>query len=248
MMIRTAGGPGLVSPIDFHERKTPRLSRSAWTAIAIVAAAHIGVGVALYYQRFELKQTVTTEQAPTDGVFLELQPRPEIKPEEVERKPVAPNMPIHESPIPTTETEVLTAPINRDATPTTSTTVTLGHVVTESVDDAPPARETVVEPPAVRVIRNPSWVRQPSADQMMRAYPSRAAEAGLAGSASLNCMVEANGSVSGCSITGETPTGQGFGRAAQQLSRYFRINPRTVDGAAEGSRVAISLRFVPPAE
>lgn len=247
MMIRTAGGPGLVSPIDFHERKTPRLSRSAWTAIAIVAAAHVGVGVALYYQRFEMPQPATVV-TPTDGVFLELQPRPVIKREDVERKPVAPNMPIHPSPIPTTETEVLTVPINRDATPTNSTTVTLGHVVPESVDDAPPARETVVEPPAVRLIRNPSWASQPTGEQLMRAYPDRALDRGLAGSASLNCLVEANGSVSGCSISGETPAGQGFGRAAQQLSRYFRINPRTVDGAAEGSRVAISLRFVPPTD
>ncbi len=247
MMIRTAGGPGLVSPIDFHERKTPRLSRSAWTAIGIVAAAHIGVGIALYYQRFELK-LMQTEQAPTDGVFLELEPLPKVQPEEVEHKPAAPNMPIHETPAPTTPTDVLSTPINPDATPTNSTTVTLGHTVTEPVNESPPAETTVVQPPAVRVIRNPSWVSQPNADQMMRAYPDRALQRGLAGSASLNCMVEANGRVSGCTVTGETPAGNGFGGAAQQLSRYFRINPRTVDGAAEGSRVAINLRFVPPAE
>lgn len=247
MMIRTAGGPGLVSPIDFHERRTPRLSRSAWTAIAIVAVAHVGVGAALYYQRFELKPMVT-EETPITGTFVTLEPRPVIEPEKVERKPVAPNMPIHETPLPATPTEVLSTPINRDATPTNSTTVTLGHLVPESVDDAPPAMETVVQPPAVRTIRNPSWISQPNADQMMRAYPDRALQRGLAGSASLNCMVEANGRVSGCTINGETPAGNGFGGAAQQLSRHFRINPRTVDGAAEGSRVVINLRFVPPAD
>jgi protein TonB len=237
----------MVSPIDFHERKSPRLSRSAWTAIALVAAAHVGVGVALYYQRFELN-LMETEPAPTEGVFLKLEPRPVIEPEKVEHKPAAPNMPIHETPAPARPTEVLSTPINPDATPTSSTTVTLGHPVTESVNNEPPARETVVEPPAVRVIRNPSWVSQPTGDQMMRAYPNRALERGLAGSATLNCMVEANGRVSGCTITGETPAGNGFGRSAQQLSRYFQINPRTVDGAAEGSRVAINLRFVPPAD
>ncbi len=100
----------------------------------------------------------------------------------------------------------------------------------------------------MRVIRNPSWIRQPTADQMTRAYPNRAITAGVAGSVSLNCMVESNGSVSGCSVASETPAGQGFGRAAQNLSRHFRINPRTVDGNAEGSRVAINLRFVPPAD
>ena len=247
MMIRTAGGPGLVSPIDFHERKTRRLSRSTWTAIAIVAAAHAAVGIALYYQRFELN-LMETEPTPTDGIFLELPRPPVIEPKPVEREPVAPNMPIHETPLPTRPTEVLTVPINPEATPTESTTVTLGHVVPESVNNEPPAREPVVQPPAVRVIRNPSWISQPNADQMMRAYPNAALQRGLAGSATLNCLVEANGRVSGCDVTSETPSGNGFGTAAQRLSRHFRINPRTVDGAAEGSRVAINLRFVPPAD
>lgn len=237
----------MVSPIDFHERKAPRLSRSAWTAIAIVAAAHVGVGIALYYQRFELK-LMEAEPTPTEGIFLKLEPRPIIEPEKVERKPAAPNMPIHETPAPATPTEVLSTPINPDATPTNSTTVTLGYTVPESVNNQPPARETVAEPPAVRIIRNPSWVSQPTGEQMMRAYPDRALQRGLAGSVSLNCLVEANGRVSGCSVTSETPAGNGFGRSAQQLSRFFQINPRTVDGAAEGSRVAINLRFVPPAE
>lgn len=247
MMIRTAGGPGLVSPIDFHERKGPKLSRSAWIAIGLVASAHIGVGVALYYQRFEMK-LMETGDAPTEGIFLKLEPRPEIKPEVVEHKPAAPNMPIHETPAPTTDTEVLSVPINPDAKPTTSTTVTLGHTVTEPVPEAPPAREPVAEPPAARVINNPSWIRQPTADQMMRAYPDRAIDLRIAGSVSLNCLVEANGTVSGCAVASETPAGQGFGRSAQQLSRYFRVSPRTVNGAPEGSRVAINLRFVPPAE
>lgn len=246
MMIRTAGGPGLVSPIDFHERKAPGLSRSAWIAIGLVAAAHAGVGVALYYQRFEMPVLQTQETPPMTGPILTLQPPPKPKP--VESKPAAPNMPTHETPAPTTAAEVLSIPINPNATPTTSTTVTLGQPVTNPTPEAPPAREPVVEPPAVRVIRNPSWVRQPTAEQMTRAYPDRASAAGVAGSVSLSCMVEANGSVSGCSVVGETPAGQGFGRAAQNLSRHFRINPRTVDGNAEGSRVAINLRFVPPAD
>ncbi|RZJ37969.1 MAG: TonB family protein [Brevundimonas sp.] len=104
------------------------------------------------------------------------------------------------------------------------------------------------EPPRASLIRNPSWERQPTAEQMMRAYPGRALERGVAGSVALNCLVAADGVVSGCAVTGETPTGNGFGPAAQRLSRFFRVNPRTVDGAAEGSRVVINLRFVPPAE
>ena len=243
MMIRTAGGPGAVSPLDFNERRPPRLSRAGWTAIAIVAAAHVGVGVALYYQRFELAPPIQTDPGDVIKITLEPQPRPE--PVERDREPPPPNMPFNEVVEPIREnTETLAAVPNEDLQPTESTTVTLDRPVEEPVADVRPAEP---EPP-VRVIRDPSWIRQPSGDQLMRAYPDRALERGLAGSATLNCMVEANGTVSGCSITSETPAGNGFGRAAQQLSRHFRINPRTVDGAAEGSRVSINLRFVPPAD
>ena len=42
----------------------------------------------------------------------------------------------------------------------------------------------------------------------------------------------------------ESPGGYGFGRAAMQLSRHFRLSPRTVDGqAVEGALVTIPLTF-----
>jgi len=247
MMIRTAGGPGLVSPIDFHERKTRRLSRSTWTAIAIVAAAHAAVGIALYYQRFELKQMVMDEPPTITGPIITLEPPPKVEPKPEVTKPVAPNPRLHPTPAPVTPTDTLPVPINPDARPSDGPTISFPPV-DNPVDRAPPATQPQPEPPAVRVIRNPSWISQPNADQMMRAYPNTALQRGLAGSATLNCLVGANGRVSDCAVTGETPSGAGFGAAAQRLSRHFRINPRTVDGAAEGSRVAINLRFVPPAE
>jgi protein TonB len=83
---------------------------------------------------------------------------------------------------------------------------------------------------------------------MTRAYPDRAIAADVAGSASLNCLVLPSGAVTDCNVLRETPGGYGFGRAAQGLSRHFRVNPRTVNGAAEGSRVNINLRFTPPAD
>lgn len=244
MMIRTAGGPGLVSPIDFHERRGPGLSRNAWIAIGVVAAAHIGVGAALYYQRFEL-EIPPAAPAPADPFRITLDPPP--KPATTEAKPAAPNPPIHKTPAPTVDTPVITVPDLDAPTVPAGPAITLTVPVPNPVDDAPPATEPAPEP-APAVIRNPSWERQPSAEQMMRAYPDRALERGVGGSAVLNCLVQANGTIAGCDVARETPAGQGFGRAAQSLSRHFRINPRTVDGAATGSRVIINLRFVPPAE
>ena len=243
MMIRTAGGPGTVSPIDFNERRMPRLSRSSWIAIGLVAAAHVGVGAALYYQRFELKAPI---EHPEDKPFILTLERPEPKPIDKLPEPAAPNTAIHHPAAPPTDVETTPVALNDDAKPAEGPVISLTQPVDKPVEDARPA--VTPDPPIARVINNPTWSRQPSAEQLMRAYPDRALQRGVSGSASLNCLVQANGTVASCDITGETPAGQGFGRAAQGLSRHFRSNPRTVDGAAEGSRVTINLRFVPPAD
>lgn len=240
MMIKTAGGPGLVSPLDFHERRTPRMTRASWVATGIVIAAHVGLGAALYYQRFEMPLVdAPPAPDPIDVILERPEPRPLPDPRPV--PPTAPNTPLNNTPRPLTPTDTIAA-VTTETPATTSTTVTFTEVVERPVADTP-----VVErprPPAV--ITNPSWSRQPSADQMMRAYPDRAITAGVAGSASLNCLVLPTGAVTDCNVTRETPGGYGFGRAAQGLSRHFRVNPRTVDGTAEGSRVAINLRFSLP--
>ena len=61
MMIGTAGGPGLVSPFDYNERKTPRFTRTTWIALAVVAAGHVAAGAALYYQRFDMALPIEEE-------------------------------------------------------------------------------------------------------------------------------------------------------------------------------------------
>ena len=232
----------MVSPIDFHERRTPRFSRTTWIATGIVVAAHIGVGAAMYYQRFEMP-VIERPEGPVIEILNVRRPKPPepVKPSET---PPAPNTPLNETPRPLTPTETFAA-VPTDATPTTSTTLTFTEVVETPVDNTPVVPPTPTPTPP-SVIRNPSWARQPSGEQMMRAYPSRAITAGVSGSASLNCLVLASGAVTDCNVTRETPGGYGFGRAAQGLSSHFRVNPRTVDGAAVGSRVAINLRFTLP--
>lgn len=236
MMIKTVGGPEWVSPIDYNERKTPRISKVTWVATGIVVAAHVGLGVALYYQRFEMPLVPERLEGPIIEVFTYRPKPPEpIKPSE---SPPPPNPPLNDTPRALTPTDTIAA-MPTDAPPTDSTALTFETEVAVSTPDSPVEPRLVV--PAV--IRNPSWSRQPSADQMMRAYPERAIAAGVAGSASLNCLVLPTGAVTDCIVARETPGGYGFGRAAQGLSRHFTINPRTVNGTAEGSRVGINLRF-----
>jgi protein TonB len=239
MMIRTAGGPGLVSPFDYNERKSPRFTRTTWIALAVVAAGHVGLGAAMYYQRFELAPPVQDEGPIT---ILEMvrpipkPPEPVVAPE----RPQPPNTRYNDLPAPPTTPDVLPATQGETVAPGP---ITVENEAPKPVVDATPA---IVRPQPPAVITNPRWERQPSADQLMRAYPQRALEAEVGGRASLNCLVQPNGRVADCNLTSETPGGHGFGRAAQGLTRHFQISPRTVDGAAVGSRVNIAIRFNPP--
>lgn len=241
MMIRTAGGPGLVSPFDYNERKTPRFTRTTWIALAVVAAGHLGAGVALYYQRFEMALPIEDEPPVTT---ITMEPLPKPKPPEplpAPAQPQAPNTLMNELPAPPATDNVVN--ILQGETVAQGSTISTIEKAPEPVESAP-AVTTPPRPPAV--ITNPSWVRQPSADQLMRAYPDRALRAEVGGLATVNCLVQPNGRVADCNLTGETPGGYGFGRAAEGLTRYFQISPRTVDGAAVGSRVNIAIRFNPP--
>ena len=239
MMIRTAGGPGLVNPFDYNERKTPRFTRTTWIALAVVTAGHIGLGAALYHQRFELTLPLETEAPPTTLVEIITLPKPP-EPVPARQRPQPPNTRINDLPAPPQTTDVVT--VVQGETVTASPTISVVNEAPEPVVASPPA------PPsrAPAVITNPSWIRQPSPAQLMRAYPARALQADVGGRATLNCLVQPNGRVTDCNLIAETPDGYGFGTAANSLSRHFQINPRTVDGAAVGSRVNIGIRFTPP--
>ena len=241
MMIRTAGGPGLVSPFDYNERKTPRFTRTTWIAVAIVAAGHVAAGAALYYQRFEM---ALPDQAGPTTIDVEMFTPPKPKPPEpivVTEQPSPPNT--RPNPLTVTPTTPDVVAVTPGDEVTRSTTITFTEKSPEPIIDTPPA---VVRPPPPAVITNPRWERQPSADQLMRPYPDRALPAEVGGRATLNCLVQPIGRVADCNLTSETPGGYGFGRAAQGLTRHFQINPRTVNGAAVGSRVNIAIRFNPP--
>lgn len=245
MMMRTAGGPGLdprLNPLlnaSLGRKPVPRTTTLA--AIGAVALVHLGVGVVLYHQRFEPAPVLTLPEPPTILVDV-IRPRP--KPPVPTKVPPAPSPPIHRSLAAPTNVDTLTTVIPDMPELATGPLVNLTDLVPPS-DETGPA--LTPEPPKVAVIANPRWIRQPTGDQLMRAYPDSAVGAGAAGRAALSCVVQANGSVSDCVVTSESPGGFGFGRSAQSLSRHFRISPRTVDGqAVEGARVAINLRFTLP--
>lgn len=236
MMMKLACGAGSVHPLDFNNRKRP-VPRWMWMAVGASLLVHGAAGMWLYQQRFEMR---TPEAIPETVTDVQIMPRirpPEPQTAETPPPPTAIHRP---APSPVQPTEIL--PIPPLDTPFTGDFNPIVIAPTpRPVVEAPPEPAPSSGPP---VINNPRWIARPTADQMARAYPDRALRDGTEGAATLQCSVTARGSLTACSVMSETPSGQGFGRAAMQLSRHFRLSPRTVDGqAVEGAVVTIPLTF-----
>jgi protein TonB len=73
------------------------------------------------------------------------------------------------------------------------------------------------------------WIVRPEG-KMPQFNPPRAKVEHVSGGAVLHCRIDARNRARQCRIYEEHPRGYGFGQAALNISRYFRIRPPVLDG------------------
>jgi TonB family protein len=109
--------------------------------------------------------------------------------------------------------------------------------VPDLTQTAPPPASGPFELSGVR------WVSRPGRRDYERAFPQRALNSGQSGRVTLDCTASGSGALD-CSIGNELPRGYGFGSAALNLSRQFRIAPTTNDGrSVAGGHISVPVEF-----
>lgn len=92
------------------------------------------------------------------------------------------------------------------------------------------------------VAESVKWADRPSESDFQRLGPPEAVRTGGEGRATLECELNASGRPKSCALRSESPTGAGFGAAAQRLAPLYRLAP-TQDVDLEGSRMTFTIRF-----
>jgi protein TonB len=88
-----------------------------------------------------------------------------------------------------------------------------------------------------------AYVHVPSAADFARVYPAAARAQHAEGHVLLNCTILRTRRLS-CTVALENPPGLGFGAAALELSREFRMAARTRDGrSTTGGHIRLPLAF-----
>ncbi|MGZ3273659.1 MAG: TonB family protein [Caulobacteraceae bacterium] len=103
-----------------------------------------------------------------------------------------------------------------------------------------------------RYLTHPTWTRTISPDVDKATFPEAAAKAGLkTGSATVDCVVRADGVLSQCEVVRESTPDVGFGEMAKRIAETFAANPWDDDGLpVDGAhvRMPVTMNYEPPAD
>ncbi|MBU1378190.1 MAG: TonB family protein [Alphaproteobacteria bacterium] len=97
---------------------------------------------------------------------------------------------------------------------------------------------------ATPVVGKPTWTVIPNDGQITAAFANVKAAGTVR--VTLSCKVQPAGTVDGCTVASETPTGAGVGAAALTLATTFRLSTWSSEGLpVVGGTVRIPLRYEP---
>lgn len=100
---------------------------------------------------------------------------------------------------------------------------------------------------ATQVDVRPEWLRRPSQDDLMGAWPKAALRDRKEGEALIHCIVSIRGALTDCKVLSESPVGSGFGAAAVSVTPQLLMKPAMKGGqpvAYDG--VTMPVRFRSP--
>ncbi|HWE45854.1 MAG TPA: energy transducer TonB [Caulobacteraceae bacterium] len=212
---------------------------AAWV-VGITISAIVNGGIVLYVVNQKFKLIPFTYHDKTVTIKVQQLPPPPPPP----KKPPPP--PPKAPPPPTIQPRVTPPPPINIPTPPPAPLPPIVHPT--PVQNTPPVVIQTPPPPpkphAPPVITSPDWIRKPSSEDLDRYYPTGAKEQGKEGSATVECTVKEDGTLTDCSVISESPAGAGFGNATVKAAGRFKMRPKTVDGSpVGGARVRIPLRW-----
>lgn len=148
------------------------------------------------------------------------------------------------------------APLARDGLPSQGRVVRIRIAFEPATAPAgPEPAKATTPPPADRPATSPKpsirdfpWAGGPTPEQLDKAFPPAAREAGVSGRSSITCKVKAAGELEACKVESEFPTAAGFGKAALTVAPLFRLKPTTAEGkSVAGATITIPLVWTAPA-
>lgn len=89
------------------------------------------------------------------------------------------------------------------------------------------------------------FTRQPGDPEIHRYYPARADRRRQTGRVTIRCRSNSDGELMDCAVEEETPAAAGFGAAARQISKDFRVETGGKGEAWKGRPVEASIDFTP---